>query len=312
MKAAQIKSYGGKEVMQTVENVEKPKAGPDQVLVSVKAAAANPFDLKVREGYMKDFLKLELPAILGGDVAGTVKEIGENVSGFAVGQAVYGQASAVGGQGSFAEYTPVKASQLTNKPAGTDFVQAAATPLAATSAYQALIEHINLKPGQKVLIHGGAGGIGSFAIQTAKYIGAYVATTVSKKDFDFAKQLGADELIDYQSQDFASIVKDYDAVFDTVGGETNTKSYEVLKEGGTLVSMVAPPNEDRVKAEDITYIHQGTKTTVDKLNKIAELVDNGKIKVYVDKVFPLNEAAEALEYLKTGRPQGKVVIKVSA
>jgi len=309
MKAAQIKDYGGEEAV-TVNEVPKPVAGEGYVLVAVRAAGANPFDYKVRDGSYKDYFPVPLPAVLGGDVAGTVAEIGKGVSGFTVGQEVYGMAGAAGGQGSFSEFTPVKDEQLAAKPASVDFVTAAALPLAGVSAYQALVDHMGLKAGQKILIHGGAGGIGSLAIQIAKNLGVYVATTADAPDIDYVKSLGADEAIDYKTQDFAKELKDYDAVFDTVGGETNTSSYTVLKAGGTLVSMVEAPDEALVKRHNVNYVQQSSQATSERLTKIAELVDAGKLKVNVDKTFPLAEAAAALEYLKTGHPRGKVVIQV--
>ncbi len=310
MKAAQINEYGGPDVLKINDSAPKPRAEAGQVLVEVCAAATNPFDVKLRDGMMKEFIELKFPATLGGDLAGTVAELGEGVSGFEVGQAVYGQASAAGGQGSFAEYTPVKADQLGPKPKSLDFVMAAALPLAATSAYQALVEHIDLQAGQKVLIHGGAGGIGSLAIQIAKGLDAYVATTASADQAEFVKGLGADEVINYQAQDFSTLLKDYDAVFDTVGGETNTKSYQVLKNDGTLVSMVQPIDEALAKQQGINYVQQSSKATPERLAKVTELVDDGKLKVNIDKVFPLDQAGEALECLKTGHPRGKVVIQV--
>ncbi len=272
----------------------------------------NPFDVKVRDGAARSMAELSFPAILGGDVAGFVSEVGAGVSGFEIGQAVYGQAGALSGHGSFAQYTPVKASQLAAKPANVDFTTAAALPLVSVSAYQALVDHMNLQPGQKILVHGGAGGIGSMAIQLAKHLGAYVATTASAAEADFVKSLGADEVIDYTTQEFSTILKDYDAVFDTVGGETNKKSYTVLKPEGALVSMVAQPNEQLIKQYSVHYTYQFSKVTTDRLTHIAELVDNDTLKVYVDKIFPLAETREALEYLKTGHPRGKVVIQVKS
>lgn len=310
MKAAQITAYGGKDAVQVTSEVPKPSAANGQVLVEVQAAAINPFDLKVREGLVKDYIPLELPATLGGDVAGTVAEIGDEVTGFTVGQAVYGEANAAGGYGSFAEFTTVDAGQLAPKPERIDAVTAAALPLTATSAYQALVDHMNVQPGQTVLIHGGAGGIGSMAIQIAKHLGAHVATTATEADTDFVKGLGADEVIDYKTQDFSQLIQDYDAVFDTVGGETNTKSYQVLKQGGILVSMVQEPDDTLVEKHGITYVYQSTHATTARLNAISELVDSGILKVHVDKVFPFAEAAEALEYVKTGHPRGKVVIQI--
>jgi len=309
MKAAQINDYGGQDAVH-INEVPKPSIEPDQVLVEVHAASVNPFDVKVRDGLVQSDLKL--PATLGGDVAGTVSEVGSEVKDFKTGQAVYGQANALGGQGSFAEFTPVKAIQLAAKPNKLDFTAAGAVPLVATSAYQALVDHMALQAGQKLLIHGGAGGIGSMAIQLAKHLGAYVATTAGADDADFVKQLGADEAIDYQSQDFSQIIKDYDAVFDTVGGPTNLKSYTVLKPGGSLVSMVAQPNEALVKNHGLKYTAQFTRTTTERLTKLAELFNSGALKPQIDKTFPLDQAAEAIEYVKANHPRGKVVLQIKA
>ncbi|GAC1499249.1 MAG: NADP-dependent oxidoreductase [Candidatus Saccharimonadales bacterium] len=311
MKAAQIKSYGGQEALQISTEVNRPTLSPGQVLVEVKAAAVNPFDLKVREGFMQDYIPLKLPAILGGDVAGIVDSMANDVSGFEIGQAVYGMANAANGHGSFAEFTPVSANQLANKPSSLDFNQASALPLAGTSAYQAIVEHIDLKAQQKILIHGGAGGIGSFAIQIAKQLGAYVATTADGQDKEFVLSLGADQIIDYKKEDFAVLLSEYDAVFDTVGGQTNQKSYMILKKGGCFVSMVQGPDEKQVSDKQIRYIQQSTKATNDKLTKLAQMVDNGKLKVQLDKIFNLDQAAEAMEHLKSGHPRGKVVIQVN-
>jgi len=309
MKAAQLTTYGGKDAI-VINETEKPKPASGYVLVAAQAAGVNPFDVSVRTGKYKEVIPIELPATLGSDVAGVVEELGEGVTGYEVGQEVYGMANAVKGQGSFAEFVPVSVKQLVSKPKSVDFVTAAALPLASSSAYQGIVDHIGVKTGQKILIHGGAGGIGALAIQIAKDLGAYVATTVSNNDVDYAKQLGADEVIDYNTQNFSEIIREYDAVFDTVGGETNKKSYAVLKPGGILVSMVDSFDEKLVKETGINYIQQTTVTSIDTLNKIAELVDSGKLKVNVDKVFPLDQTAEALEYLKTGHPRGKVALKI--
>jgi NADPH:quinone reductase-like Zn-dependent oxidoreductase len=308
MKAAQISGYGDS-VVKTGENVTKPTAQAGEVLVEVYAASVNPFDVKLTEGFYKN-ITLHLPATPGGDLAGKVAEIGEGVEGFEIGQEVYGMANAAGGHGSWAEFTPVKASQLASKPTSVDFNAAGALPLTAVSAYQALVDHMSLQPGQKILIHGGAGGIGSLAIQIAKNIGGYIATTAAVEEADFVKSLGADEVIDYKSQDFSQLLQDYDAVFDTVGGETNQKSYQVLKDGGVLVSMLEAPNEELVKAKNIQYTQQGSQATQERLTKVAELVDAGKLKVNIDKVFSLDQAGEAVEHWRSGHPKGKVVIQV--
>jgi alcohol dehydrogenase len=312
MKAAQISSYGGPDALKINNDAAKPEPGEGQVLVEVHAAAVNPFDIAVSKGGARQMAELDFPATLGGDVAGVVAALGEGAEGFEIGQAVYGQANALSGQGSFAEFTPVKAGQLAAKPAKSDFNSAAALPLVSASAYQALVDHIGLQAGQKILIHGGAGGIGSIAIQLAKHIGAYVATTVGATEAEFVKNLGADEIIDYQHKDFAELLKDYDAVFDTVGGETNSKSYTVLKPGGALVSMVAQPDDELVKKYDVRYTSQFTHVTTERLAKIAELVDDGTLKINVDKTFSLDQAAEAMNYQAASHPRGKVVIQVKS
>jgi NADPH:quinone reductase-like Zn-dependent oxidoreductase len=310
MKAAQINEYGGKDVLKTTSDAPKPKPGAGEVLVEVHAAAVNPFDIKVRSGKTQAMAQLNLPATLGGDFSGTIAELGEGVSGVSVGDEVYGQGNALGGQGSFAEFTPVKATSIAPKPKNVDFTTAAALPLAGVSAYQALVEHLELKSGQKILIHGAAGGIASFAVQLAKHLGAYVATTAAAEDTDYVKSLGADEVIDYKTQKFETLVKDYDAVYDTVGGETYTKSFQVLKPGGRIVSMIEKPNEDLIKQHSVTAISQFTRVTTERLAKLAELIDAGAIKPQIDKTFPIDAAAEALAYIETGRHHGKVVITV--
>lgn len=308
MKAAQISEYGGKDVLKVLE-ASQPKAGAGQVLVEVRAAGVNPFDWKVREGQARQMAELKFPATLGGDFAGVVAELGEGVSGLSVGDEVYGQAGALSGLGSFAEFTPVKSGQVAPKPS-IDFVQAASLPLAGVSAYQALVDHAGLQKGQKVLVRGGAGGIGSIAVQLAGHLGAYVATTVLAKDADYAKSLGADETIDYTSQDFTQIVRDYDVVYDLVGGETARKSYGVLKKGGVLVSMLEQPDEELMQQYGVKMISQFTQVTTERLNKLAKLIDNGAVRVHIDKTFALDRAADALDYLQNNHPRGKVVIEV--
>jgi NADPH:quinone reductase-like Zn-dependent oxidoreductase len=283
----------------------------DQVLVKVKAASVNAIDWKIREGMMQQMAPLTFPATLGGDLAGIVVKLGEGVEGFDIGQEVYGQTNPFSGTGSFAEFSPIAASNLAAKPASTDFIQTAALPLTTVSAYQALVETLNIQPGQKILIHGGAGGVGSFAVQLAKHLGAYVAATAASEDIDFVKGLGADEAIDYSSQKFEEIVQGFDAVFDTVGGETSEKSYQILKPGGQLVSMAAQPNEALAEHHGVKASAQQTRVTTDRLQKVAELVDQGVLKPAIDKVFPLEETAEAVEYIRQGHHRGKVVIKVT-
>ena len=311
MKAAQLNKYGGKNSV-TINAASMPKIEKDQISVKVDAAGVNPFDVMVREGYTRSMAELNLPATLGGDFAGSIEKVGEEVEGFKVGDTVFGQAGALSGNGSFAEYVPVKASQAAIIRADGNLRDYAALPLAAGSAYQALVTHIYLQPDQTILIHGGAGGIGSMAIQIAKAIGANVITTAASKDLDFVKSLGADEVIDYQKEDFTNKVHDIDAVFDTVGGETNKKSYQAIKNGGSFVSMKDQADEEQVKAKNINYVSQFTTITNKKLHEIANLYESSKLKPQIDKIFKLDDAAEALEYQATGHPKGKVVIQVAS
>lgn len=310
MKAVQINSYGGVEVLEINENAPKPNLAKNQVLVEVHAASINPIDYKIRAGYLKEMVPLQFPATMGGDFAGVILELGEGVTNFKIGDLVYGSAIVLnGGSGSFAQILAANIRNTALKPKNVDFTQAAALPLVGASAIQALEEHIKLQNGQKIVVTGGAGGIGHIAIQIAKYLGAYVVTTVSAKDFEYVKSLGADEVIDYQTQHFEELLKNIDSVFDTVGGETADKSFQVLKKGGIFVSMLGAPNAELTQQYGVTAIGQNTNTNIEHLNRLADLIDSGEIKVHVDKVFPLEDAKEAFKYLEEGHPQGKVVLK---
>lgn len=312
MKAVQITQYGGSEVVYVNEKVSVPSPKHDQILVQVRAASLNPFDSKIRMGMFKDTIPLQLPYTAGGDFAGTVTKLGEGVSAFAVGDDVFGSALVVnGGSGAFAQLAFANVKNAARKPKRIDFIEAASLPLVGSSAIQALEEHIKLRRGHKILIHGGAGGIGSIVIQLAKHRGAYVATTVSTNDKAFVKSLGANQIIDYKNEKFEDLVKDFDAVFDTVGGETTDRSFTVLKKGTVLVSMVGQPNEELAKQYGVTAIGQGTHTNSEHLSHVAAFVDQGVIKAQVDKVFPLEQTKEAFDYLEKRSPRGKVVIKIT-
>lgn len=311
MKAAQYNKYGGPEVIEINENTPNPSVGDGQVLVEVYAASLNPFDWKLRTGYMKDMLPLQFPVTLGGDFSGVVVELGLNVTDYKVGDEVFGQALIInGGSGSLAEFACANTKNTTLKPKRLDYTQAASLPLVGASAVQALEEHIKLSKGQRILIHGGAGGIGALAIQLAKHLGAFVATTVGTDDIEYVRSLGADEVIDYKIQKFDEVLKDYDAVFDTAGGETTDRSFSVLKRGGVLVSMVGKPNEDLAREHGIVAIGQNSGVTSKRLKHLSDLVDKGVIKPQVDKVFPLDEAKKAFDYFENSHPKGKVVVKI--
>ena len=308
MKAAQIAEYGHADIVNVVE-VDRPLAEKGQVLVEVQAASLNPFDTMVREGYLKDMIPLDLPVTLGGDIAGVVSEVGDGVEGFAAGDIVYGQANVVAGNsGALAEYAATKTEQVAKAPAGIDITEAASLPLIGSSALQALNDHIRLTADQKIFIHGGAGAIGSIAIELAKKIGAYVATTATGEGIDLVKTLGADAVIDYKSEDFSQKLSDYDAVFDTVGGEDFNKSLAILKKGGVAVSMATQPDEAKAAELEVTALNQMTHVTTAKLQELAKLVEDGVIKPRVGKVFPLSGVQQAFVARESGEVQGKIVV----
>ena len=310
-----MKGYGSSEVVEINQNAAAPNdPSYGKVLVKVKAAGVNPIDWKIREGYMQQMIPLQFPSTLGMDFSGTIEKVGAGVSGFNVGDGVYGQASVTrGGSGAFAEIALANADSIAHKPKSLNHQEAAGLPLVGVSAWQALVETIGLTDGQKkILIHGGAGGIGSIAIQLVKRRGAYVATTASTNDKQFVKELGADEAIDYKTQTFEDLLPhDYDAVFDTVGGETYKRSFEVLKrDSGMIVSMLEQPNQQLMEQFSVKAIFQFTQVNRERLTKLAQWVDQNNIRVNVDRTFPLEEAGKALDYQKDVHPRGKVVLAI--
>ncbi len=311
-----MKGYGSSEVVAINQNAATPNDPSDEkVLVKVKAAGVNPIDWKIREGYMQQMIPLQFPSTLGMDFSGAIEKVGAGVPGFNVGDEVYGQASVTrGGSGAFAEIALANADSIAHKPKSLNHQEAAGLPLVGVSAWQALVETIGLTDGQKkkIFIYGGAGGIGSIAIQLAKGLGAYVATTASTNDKQFVKELGADEAIDYKTQTFEDLLPhDYDAVFDTVGGETYKRSFEVLKRGsGMIVSMLEQPNQQLMEQFSVKSIFQFTQVNRERLTKLAQWVDQNNIRVNVDRTFPLEEAGKALDYQKDVHPRGKVVLAI--
>jgi alcohol dehydrogenase len=311
MKSAQINKYGSSEVIEINQNTSEPTLSSGKVLVTIKAASVNPADWKIREGGFQQMIQLQFPSILGMDFSGIIKQVGEGVSNseFNQGDEVYGQAGVVnGGSGAFAEMALANTESIANKPKRLSHVEAAALPLVGVSAWKALVENIGLSKDQKILIHGGAGGIGSIAIQLAKYLGATVATTISTNDKQFVQELGADQVIDYKTQNFEDILHDYDAVFDTVGGETYRRSFKVLKKGGVIVSMLEQPNSELMNQYGVKAIFQFTQADRERLTKLAQWVDQNNIRVNVEKTFSLDEAGKALDYQKDVHPRGKVVL----
>jgi alcohol dehydrogenase len=315
MKSARIKGYGStSDVIEIDQNTTAPNDPSEgKVLVKVKAAGVNPTDWKISEGYMQQIMPLEFPATLGWDFSGIVEKAGAGVSDIKQGDEVYGQSSVVmGGSGTFAEMALANADNIARKPITLSHEEAAGLPTVGVSAWQALVDIIGLSKGQKILIHGGAGGVGSIAIQLAKYLGAYVATTVSEKDKQFVKGLGADEIIDYKTQTFEDLLShDYYAVLDTVGGETYSRSFKILKRGtGIIVSTLEQPNQELMEKFGVKAIFVFSQVNRERLTKLAQWVDQNNVRVNVDKMFPLDDAAKALEYQKDGHPRGKVVLAI--
>lgn len=309
MKAAQIKEYGSPDVIE-INEVDIPQAVEGKILVEVKASSLNPFDSAVRSGYMKEMIPLNFPVTLGGDFSGVVNGISGD-SNFAEGDKVYGQANAVAGNsGAFAEFALTAEGQVAKMPSNLSFEEAASLPLVGVSALQALTEHINLKEGQKIFIHGGAGGIGTIAIQIARHLGAIVATTATGDDINRVKELGANEVIDYKSSDFATELEKVDAVFDTVGGDDFNKSLSVLKEGGIAVSMIAQADAAKAKELGVTAITQATQVTTAALNELTKLVESEIVKPQVTKTYSLDDIAEAFRDRESGGVSGKIVIKI--
>jgi NADPH:quinone reductase-like Zn-dependent oxidoreductase len=278
----------------------------------VRAASLNPVDIAVRSGMMHQMLPLQFPATIGGDFAGVVVEPGPAGSAFRAGDEVYGQAGALlGGSGSLGELVAAPARFTARKPKSTDFTTAASLPLVGASAVQAITEHLNVQRGQRILIHGAAGGVGSIATQIAKHLGAHVIATAFTDDFAYLRKLGADELIDAKSQRFEDFATDLDGVLDLVRGDTAARSYAVIRRGGVLVSLTAQPDEARMQETGVRMIGQFTQPTTERLARLADLVDAGVVTPNVERTFPLDRAVEAFSYFETGNPRGKVVVAVA-
>jgi alcohol dehydrogenase len=332
MKAFVLSRYGKKEPVRPVEAPE-PEMRSDDVLVQVHAASINPVDFKIRNGDLKPLLPYRLPVIMGNDLAGIVIKCGPNVEGFKPGDEVYARTDK-DRMGAFAEMTAVSESSVAKKPRTLDMVQAASVPLVGLTAWQALIEKAQLQAGQKVLIHAGSGGVGTIAIQLAKHLGATVATTTSTVNVDWVKNLGADVVIDYKKDDFETIVRNYEVVFDTLGGETLEKSLRVVKPGGKIISVAGPPEPDfarefglnwflvqairvlsfgirrKGKRREVSYSFLFMKPSGSQLRELGSLIDSGAIRPVVDRVFPFQSTQEALAYVEEGHAKGKVVVQV--
>jgi NADPH:quinone reductase-like Zn-dependent oxidoreductase len=310
VKAIVIEEYGNKNQLEEKE-VDLPEMKTDQVLVEMHATSINPIDWKLREGYLKDQLPFEFPIILGWDAAGVIKEVGTKVKNFKVGDSVFARPDTTR-FGTYAEYSIVDEHLLAPLPKNLSFEEAASIPLTTLTAWQVLFDAADLQEGEHVLIHAGAGGVGTMAIQLAKMKGAYVTTTASDKNIEFVKSLGADVVINYKEQAFEKELKDVDVVFDTLGGEIQTKSYQVLKEGGRLVSIVQPPNEEEAKKHGVKPVFVWLQPNGSQLAEIGKLLEEGTIKPVIGETFPLTEKGlqQAHELSETHHARGKIVIKI--
>lgn len=332
MKALLLKRYG-KANQLAFADIPKPTIRSNEILVQIYAVGLNPIDYMIPKGAFKPIIKLQLPATMGSDLAGVVVEVGNRVTRFKLGDAVFASIFDLG-TGSLAEFAVVPESAAAIKPANLDFVQAASIPMVGLTSWQALKERAGLMSGQKVFIPAGSGGIGTFAIQLAKYLGATVGTTTSTANVDLVKQLGADEVIDYKKQEFEDLLRDYDAVLGTVRGNGLDKSLNILKPKSVVVSLIGPPDAAfartrgmnfimklvfmlisikiirKAKKRDVEYSFLFVHPDGHQLAEIGKLLDAGHIVPVIDKVFPFDQTTEALAYLEEGRAKGKVVVKV--
>nr|WP_318540472.1 NADP-dependent oxidoreductase [Terribacillus saccharophilus] len=310
MRAVIINEYGDKNVL-VEQELAKPDIKPNQVLVEVYATSVNPIDWKLRAGYLKQMLDWSFPIILGWDVAGKIVEIGNEVKNYQVGDEIFARPDTTAA-GTYAEFTAVDEELLAKKPSNLTFEEAASIPLAGLTAWQCLVDNTKVKKGDKVLIQAGAGGVGSMAIQMAKHLGAYVATTASEKNEAYVKGLGADEFINYRTQQFEDELSDYDAVIDTMGGDILNKSFQVLKSGGRLVTIAGQPDEALAEKHQVTASSYWLTPDGKQLSELGELLEKGTLKPQVGHVFDFSAEAlqEAHDLSETHHAKGKIVIKV--
>ena len=308
MKAIRIHQNGGPDVL-TLEDMPEPVAAADEILIRVVATSINPIDCKIRAGGMTKSHPLALPATLGWDASGVVDSVGANVSRFKPGDAVFTY-PAFGTPGTYAEFVAVKEAQVALKPKTISFVEAAALPMTAQAAWMAVITVGQVSAGQRVLIHGASGGLGSIAVQLAKWRGAYVIGTASRDNLEVVRSLGADEVIDYRTTPFQREVRDVDMVLDTIGGQTQEDSWAVLKPGGILVATAIPPSPERAKAAGVRGAFIFTQPSGDVLAQIADVVDSGKVRPIIGGEFALKDACKAHELSESGRARGKIVLYV--
>jgi len=327
MKALQITKYGGdfNDSLKFAE-VDKPEISDSEILIEVKAAALNPIDYKIVQGHLKEMLQLDLPSGIGYDVSGKVLEKGSKVKEFEIGDEVYGRVPQKY-MGTLAEFVAVESSVIAHKPENVTFEKASSLPLTGLTAIQAL-EKAGLKKDDRILIHAGSGGVGSFAVQYAKEKGAIVYTTTSSTNLDWVKALGADRVIDYKNEDYKEVANDLDIVFDTLGDDYTFEAFEIIKKGGSVTTIVGPPDPESakqmgiedyqmpenltklIKEKSATYKHTWMQPNANQLKDIKEMVEERTIRPSIDLVYAFEDAVKAFEYLATGRAQGKVIVSL--
>ncbi len=305
MKAIQYTAYGDSSVIKTAD-VEKPVPKENEILIKVTAITVNPMDMKIRSGALQKAIPVQLPFVPGLDIAGTVEAVGAGVSRFKTGDAVF--ATTLGG--TYAEYAVIDEAKAALQPANVSTSEAASLAIPIVTAYTALVQEGQLAAGQRVLVHGAAGGVGSIVVQMAKAMGAYVIGTASGKGVSIAKELGADEIIDYKTADFSQQLTDIDLVADLVGGETQTKSFAVIKKGGKLISLVMPPSPELAEQHGVTAKFVSSEPSFKKLEFGRDLVEKGKIKTQIARTMKLDEAAAAQDLVSAGGVDGKVVLVI--
>ncbi|QWU46098.1 NADP-dependent oxidoreductase [Bacillus sp. NP247] len=331
MRAMVIDKYG--KVPMRMTEMPTPEINEYEVLAEIHAASINPIDFKIRDGKVKLLLKYKMPLILGNDFSGVIVKVGTKVTQFKVGDEIYARPRK-NKIGTFTEYIAIHEDDIALKPNNLSFEEAASIPLVGLTSYQALHDIMQLQKGQKILIHAGSGGVGTFAIQLAKIMGATVATTASEAGENLVKSLGADEIINYKTEKFEDILKNYDAVFDTLGGTTLEKSFDIIKSGGKIVSISGMPNARfgkefssgffktllfSLSSKKLTALEKKhtaqysflfMKPSGDQLRIIANYIESGKIKPIIDRVFPFEDAQKAMEYSESGRAKGKIIVKI--
>ena len=304
--AIQVHAYGDADQLK-FEQIARPEPQAGEVLVRIHAAGVNPVDWKIRSGALKSFMQQTFPYVPGADLAGVVAEVGSGVTAFQVGQEVFGRSA----YGSYTEYGIAPATALALKPKSLSFDEAATLPIGATTAWQGLFDHGNLQAGQRVLILGGAGGVGLFAVQFARWKGAHVISTASTQNVDFVRSLGAETVIDYTKTNVADEIHDVDLVFDTVGGAVLNSAWPTLKRGGTLITIAGQPDEARAKELDVRTGRFSAQVSSELLGTFAQLIDERHVKAIVGTTFPLSEATQAQELSQSGHGRGRIVLQVS-